>query len=148
MKQSSSLFSLLGFGLGFSLILSLPVLADQCSYVTKEQALIAMSRLDINDTIYKLCEPCGERMSKPIKINHLSLVKAISLSENEHYWEIEVNHQGIDLAYAYVNSGIEDNFVNLAAVVNCEASDVNLKMPRQAEEFLPWEEEDESFLEY
>ncbi len=112
--------------LGWSICMSLTALADQCSYISKEQALNAIARLDIDQNLYFLCEPCGEKMPQLTKINHLSMEKV----DYEDFWQIEVNHEGIDLAYVFVDSGVENNFVNLAAIANCPAQSVSPVLPK------------------
>jgi hypothetical protein len=121
----------------WSIGLSLSALADQCSYISKEQALKAIARLDIDQNLYFLCEPCGEKIPQLTKINHLSMEKV----DYEDLWQIQVNNEGIDLAYVFVDYGVENNFVNLAAIANCPAQSVSLVLPKN-EAFEP-EREDE-----
>ena len=73
MKNITSLLSILSCTLGYCAVLCFPALADQCSYVTKEQAIRAISRLNLNQTIYKLCEPCGEKTPQPTMSQQLTL---------------------------------------------------------------------------
>jgi hypothetical protein len=108
-------------GIFSSLTLALPALADQCAYVAKEQALLAVARLNVGQTIYQLCEPCGDRRPQALKITSL----AAGTVDYEDYWQVNVNGQGIDLAYTFVASGIEAQAVNLAGVVGCSASGVS-----------------------
>ena len=110
---------------GMCVAFSLPALADQCSYISKEQAINAIARLDINENIYFLCEPCGEEIPELTKISNLSMEKV----DFEDYWQINVNHQGIDLAYVFVDSGVENNFINLAAIADCPAQKVSPVLP-------------------
>ncbi|WP_019504627.1 hypothetical protein [Pleurocapsa sp. PCC 7319] len=130
MSKIYSGLSILGCAFGSSLMLCLPALADQCSYIKKEQAIATISRLDINQTIYKLCEPCGEKDPQSVKIQHLSMEKV----DYQDYWQVGVNGEGIDLAYVFVDSGVEDNLVNLAAIANCPAQSVS---PVLSKELIP-----------
>lgn len=57
---------LLSLAICSNLLLAIPALADQCAYITKEQALIAVSRLNVGQTIYKLCEPSLLCVSVPL----------------------------------------------------------------------------------
>jgi hypothetical protein len=116
-----NLVKILSVGIFPSLIFSLPALADQCSYITKEQALLAVARLNVGQTIYALCEPCGETKPQAKKITSL----AAETVEYEDYWQVQVNNTGIDLAYTFVESGINGQAVNLAGVAGCPASDVS-----------------------
>ena len=111
--------------LGCFIALAVPALADQCSYISKEQAINAIARLEIEDKIYFLCEPCGEEMPELATINNLSMNKV----DYQDYWQIEVNDKGIDLAYVFVNSGVENNFINLAAIADCPAVEVSPVLP-------------------
>ena len=126
MKNTKSLLSIFGCTVGYLTLLCLPALADQCSYITKEQAVTAVSRLDLNDIIYLLCEPCGETTPK------LTIIKSLSAEtvNYEEYWQVKVNNQGIDLAYVFIDAGIENNLVNLAAISDCPARSVSLVLPK------------------
>lgn len=118
-------------GCGFSLIsaiFSLPAYADQCSYVSKQQAINTISRLNIGDRIYLLCEPCGERVPQTVEIQNLAMEKV----DYQDYWQVKVNDSGIDLAYVFVNSGVGNNPLNLAAIADCPASRVSTTIPRPA----------------
>ncbi len=121
MNKIKSLLSIFGSTVSCVTLLCLPALADQCSYITKEQALTAVSRLNLNDTIYFLCEPCGETIPRSAVIKSLSATTV----NYQDYWQVQVNDQGIDLAYVFVNSSIDNNLINLAAVSNCPARSVS-----------------------
>ena len=127
MNNNKSLLSTFCCTVGYLTMLCLPALADQCSYITKEQALSAISRLNLNQIIYLLCEPCGETVPK------LTVIKSLSAEtvNYEKYWQVKVNNRGIDLAYVFVDSGIENNLVNLAAISNCPAQRVSPVLPKK-----------------
>lgn len=108
------------------LFFSFPALADQCAYITKKQALMAISRLNLEDTIYLYCEPCGEKYPQPLVIKSLSMETV----NYQDYWQITVNGQGIDLAYVFITSEVEQNWVNLAVVSACPASGISPVLPR------------------
>lgn len=107
--------------IGFFLAITTPGWADQCSYISKEQALKAIARLDLNDEVYFLCEPCGEEIPEPAQIEALSA----GTVDYEDYWQVVINGDGIDLAYVFVDSGIENNFANLAMLADCPAQRVS-----------------------
>ncbi|MDJ0573506.1 MAG: hypothetical protein QNJ53_31320 [Pleurocapsa sp. MO_192.B19] len=127
MKNIFSLLSILSCTLGYCAVPCFPALADQCSYITKEQASTAISRLNLNQTIYKLCEPCGEKNPQPTMIENLSMETV----DGKDFWQVKVNAQGIDLAYVFIDSGIDGNFINLAAVANCTATRVSPVLSQQ-----------------
>lgn len=124
-KQITSWLLRCSSAFGLCLLAAIPAVADQCSYITKEQALNAIARLELNQDLYFLCEPCGEEIPKLTNVNHLAMTKV----DFEDYWQIKINGQGIDLAYVFVNSGIENEFINLAAIANCPAQSVSPLLP-------------------
>lgn len=104
---------------------TLSALADQCAYVGKQQALAAASRLELGQTVYQYCQPCGDRQPKALPIKTLS----VGTTGYEDYWEVRVNGLGIDLAYTFVDAGIKNQKINLAAVTGCPAVDVSTTLP-------------------
>ena len=105
--------------------LSSAALADQCAYITKEQSLAAIARLNLGNTIYQFCEPCGDIKPTPVSIQELSATS----TGYEDYWEVKVNGSNIDLAYTFIDARINNRKINLAAVVGCPASNVNVILP-------------------
>ncbi|MBA2748472.1 MAG: hypothetical protein H0U45_06960 [Tatlockia sp.] len=115
------LFKVVFLGFGFTLVGS-AVYADQCAYTSKQQAIAAVSRLEKGQTIYQLCEPCGDTIPKALKINAVSAGTVGYRS----YWGVQVNNSNIDLAYTYIDDGNNKNRkVNLANLASCSASDVS-----------------------
>lgn len=104
-----------------------PALADQCAYITKAQALTAVFRLNAGQTIYQLCEPCGETAATPVAIESL----AISTVGYQDFWQVKINEEGIDLAYVFVESGIDNRLINLAAIAGCPATKVSPILPKR-----------------
>lgn len=100
-----------------------PALADQCSFISKQQAITAISRLSLNGTIYHLCEPCGEKVAKKALIHSLGA----NTVDYEDCWQVQVNGKGIDLAYVFVDSKLDDQLVlvNLAIAAGCKAHGVS-----------------------
>lgn len=109
----------------FTLGLSSTALADQCSYITKEQSLKAIARLNLGQTIYQFCEPCGDKIPTPVSIKQLSA----QITGFQDYWEVKVNGSNIDLAYTFIDAGINNQKINLAAAVGCPASNVSVTLP-------------------
>lgn len=130
MNKITSWFSNCTCTLGLLLTFSLPAFADQCAYITRKQAVNAISRLDLGQSIYFLCEPCGENIPQIAKITDLSM----GTVGYEDFWQVNVNKKGIDLAYTFIDSGIENNLINLAAISNCPAE---LVSPTLLEDKLP-----------
>ncbi len=116
------LFKVVFLGIGFTLTLGSAVYADQCAYTSKQQAIEAVSRLEKGQTIYQLCEPCGETIAKALKITSVSA----GTVGYESFWGVKVNDRNIDLAYTYVDtSNNKDRKVNLATLARCPATDVS-----------------------
>jgi hypothetical protein len=110
----------------FSLLLSaISADADQCMLIPKQQALAAMTRLEPGETIYSLCELCGEKQPQPITIKTIDLVN----DPRTKLWEVKINDRGIDLAYTYVRSNdLNDgrsrthSQINLSIIAKCPAT--------------------------
>lgn len=111
--------------LGFCLVFAIPALADQCSYVTDNQALNAKERLEMDREFLAFCELCDDE--KP----ELKVAKKISVEKVnfKDYWQVKVNDQGIDLAYTYVQLEPEGEHINLAAIVGCSTTGVTERLP-------------------
>ena len=124
MKSIKSLFYCLT--IGYFATMGLPAVADQCAYISKEQAMTVVSRLQINQTIFELCEPCGEKEVIATQINNLSMAKV----DYQDYWQVEVNERGIDLAYVFIDAGNSKDLVNLGIVANCRTRSVSSVLPR------------------
>ncbi len=116
------LLKVVSLGIGFTLMLSSAVYADQCAYTSKQQAIAAVSLLEQGQTIYQLCEPCGDTVPKALKINSVSA----GTVGYESFWGVKVNNSNIDLAYTYIDDRSNKNRkVNLANLASCPASDVS-----------------------
>lgn len=102
------------------LSLSSVAMADQCQYVTKDQAQKALKIALETSKVESLCEPCGE--ARPQKVD----VKSIGIQDvnSQGYWGLMINNQNVDLAYTYVNG------LNLAKLAGCEAQDVSLSLQK------------------
>jgi hypothetical protein len=101
--------------------LSNPAHADQCQIISKEQAMAAMERINIGESVQRWCEPCDEKASKTVKVT------ALEMRSGESGWEVAINGEPIDLAYTFVKSANEEfAYVNLALLANCPASDVSM----------------------
>jgi len=89
--------------------------ADQCHYVNKKQAQAALKIALETKTIQTLCEPCGENIAQSLSIKSIGIADV----DFQGYWELQVNGQGLDLAYTYVNG------MNLATLVSCSTTSVS-----------------------
>ena len=50
----------------------------------------------------------------------------------ENYWQVQVNEEGIDLAYVFVDSKLDGQLVNLAIAADCKVTDVSATIVRPA----------------
>ncbi len=106
--------------------ISVPAYGDQCAYISKEQALRAISVLNLKQIIYFFCEPCGDKFPQQSQIQSLSA----STVGYENFWQVYINEKGIDLAYTFIESSLETKPMNLAAIARCPARDVSPVLPR------------------
>jgi hypothetical protein len=116
----------------FSLVLmAISAHADQCMLIPKQQALAAMARLEPGDTIYSLCELCGEKQPQKIAVKTIELIN----DPGTKLWQVKINDREIDLAYTYVRSHdlndrqprstIKTNSqINLSILANCSATGI------------------------
>ncbi len=106
----------------------LAVWADQCAYVSKVQANDAAHYLPVGGRFVPFCEPCG---AKRFPVKHPQLAKTsvahlLPVSEtglDQDYWELQVNGDGVDLAYIYVRQ-TDGSFINLAHLAGCPTTGV------------------------
>lgn len=118
-----------------ALLMCSSVLADQCQWVTKEQADAAMSHLKKGIEILSYCEPCESDKGHLLKIYDLAVGIADASSG---YYAIKVNGNEQDLAYTFVKDG--NVYKNLAKLSKCPATGVSLelKWPLQKSETSNW----------
>jgi hypothetical protein len=89
-------------------------LADQCAYISKEQAIEAVQILSKTNSVQILCELCGDTEATTLDVKTFGMRSA----GYQNYSEVVINDLGIDLAYTYVNG------VNLALLVKCPTQGV------------------------
>lgn len=110
--------------LSFCLLFAVPTLADQCSFVTGNQALNAQERLEMDREFLAFCELFHDE--KP----ELEVAAQITVEKVDFrdYWQVRVNDRGTDLAYTYVQLEPEGEHINLAAIVACPTINVTEKL--------------------
>lgn len=102
--------------------------ADQCAYVSETQAHDAAHYLPVGGRFVPFCEPCGAKHfpAKHPKVAKSSVVHRLLASEtglDQDYWELQVNGDGVDLAYIYVRQA-NGSFINLAHLAGCPTTGV------------------------
>lgn len=95
------------------------VLADQAAWITKEQAEKAATLLKDKKQIRHYCNPCKDKGDKIENIDTVDVAKI----ENENFWEVKINGDGVDLAYVYYLDK-KGRWKNVAREVKIKVSDV------------------------
>ncbi|MCO4793900.1 MAG: hypothetical protein KC493_09315 [Bacteriovoracaceae bacterium] len=103
-------------------LLTATAMADQCAYVTKDQADAAVKILKQNEVAYHFCELCGDTEPRKIQITS---VENVSTGWRDFY-EVTINGTDADLAYTY-----DQNGYNLAMQVGCETNEVSAEIEVQ-----------------
>jgi hypothetical protein len=107
-------------------ITSVVAQAEQAQLISQKEANLALSFLKTENVhvIKQFCPPCGQLEPKNIVIDTVSI-------RDGHYkglWEVVVNGEALDLAYAYVPT--QNRWKNLARVADIYVED----MPRYLDE--------------
>jgi hypothetical protein len=99
--------------------------ADQCAYITKDQAATAARIVrDLNKYVVAyFCKPCGDKETKKDAVKTIEVKRVDSQYLDGEYYELQINGEGVDLAYTYVPLR-GDSFRNLAMAARCPAQDV------------------------
>jgi hypothetical protein len=95
--------------------------ADQCAWVTEEQAQAAAKILRAATRASDWCEPCGEHSPKPPRA--VTGVEVRPAGDGQ-FREVVVNGEAVDLAYVFVERS-PGSFENLAKAAGCPAEGVS-----------------------
>lgn len=100
-------------------LLSGAAFADQCAYITHDEAARAVLLLQKGAVVGYSCAPCGD-----VGINEIEVVSsAVVASANfQDFSQVLINGKGVDLAYTYIQTSPK-KMVNLAKAIACEALD-------------------------
>lgn len=101
-------------------------LADQAAWITKAQAEKAVTLLKDKTQIRHYCNPCKDKGDRVQDVNTVDLAKI----EDEDFWEVKINGEGVDLAYVYYLDK-KGRWKNVATELKIKVSDVpkELKFP-------------------
>jgi len=122
-----------------ALLASLPVIAsaDQFAYLNLGQAVAALDMLDhAPRQVQAYCAPCGDARATAIAVRDLGIARIwddggsarpYADGDGRTFWEIELNGEGIDLAYVYVRT--PGGWENLALALGLDASGVPRMLP-------------------
>lgn len=100
-------------------------LADQAAYITQAQAQKAAAFLKDKKHIRHYCNPCDD---KGDRVEEISTVEAVAVTDSKPYWEVLVNGKGIDLAYVYYQNE-DGEWKNLAKKMKIKVDDVPKSLP-------------------
>ena len=106
-------------------ISAVAILADQAAYITQAQAQKAAAFLKDKKQIRHYCNPCDD---KGDRVEDISTVEAVAVTDSKPYWEVLVNGKGIDLAYVYFQDK-DGDWKNLAKKMKIKVSDVPKSLP-------------------
>ena len=106
--------------------------ADQCAWVTKDQAKDALKLIEDQKTLYLHCQPCGADVPQMIR-----KVSSVIAPQGNAYYSIKLNEgmkseREIDLAYTYIKTG-RNTLTNVAAMVGCPTQGVDAFVPASAQ---------------
>jgi hypothetical protein len=104
--------------------------ADQCEWVTKDQAERAAALFRAGPASFlEYCEPCGEtaptkNSPKPIAVDSNGRRSVEVRAVDDGYFSLFINGASVDLAYSFYKRGLAD-WKNVAKTVGCEATGVS-----------------------
>jgi hypothetical protein len=113
----------------FAAVTSLPAaaLADQCAWMSKDQAREATHFAEKGLKFVDLCEPCGDKLEK-VSISTIDSAAARQTADGVHH-ELVINGEPKDVAYVFVETVTgSGEFENLASLAKCDATDVSPKI--------------------
>jgi hypothetical protein len=119
MKLKLTLFAIL------LTIFTATAFADQAAYITKAQAEKAAAFLKDKKQIRHYCAPCDD---KGDKVEDISTVEAVAVTDSKPHWEVKVNGKGIDLAYVYFQDK-KGKWKNLAKEMKVKVDNVPKSLP-------------------
>lgn len=84
-------------GIVLIIVAAMSAYADQAAWVSRAEAARALEILARSEMIKHYCEPCGDKQIVDERINSIGLFPI----QGANYWEIQINGNGVDLAYIY-----------------------------------------------
>lgn len=111
--------------------------ADQFAYLDLKQAVSALAALDqAPREVQAFCAPCGDARATAIEVRDLGIARVwdddhsarpYADGEGRTFWEVELDGEGIDLAYVYVRTPA--GWENLALALGLQATGVPRMLP-------------------
>ncbi len=112
------------FGLFFAAVSVSLVFADQAAWIEKSDADKANQTINPGIVLRKFCAPCGDSAWTAITVKKVEVKH-----KGGSNYQVEINGQGIDLAYVYIEKN--NRWVNLAIHLGLTVSDVPEFLPDQ-----------------
>jgi hypothetical protein len=113
--------------------------ADQFAYLDIHQAVAALDALDhAPRQVQAFCAPCGDTRATAIEVRDLGIARVWDDGHSARpytddagrtFWEVELDGEGIDLAYVYVRTPA--GWENLALELGLDASGVPRMLPAE-----------------
>lgn len=99
-------------------------LADQCSWISAQNAAAALEHLGPGREWLAFCEPCGDAEPVLGKVGRAT----VATVDGGRFRQVSIDGNPVDLAYTYVHAGNDAGFTNLAALVGCPATGVTRRV--------------------
>lgn len=115
------------------------IYADQAAWITKDQAEKGAALIKSSGLVRHFCAPCGDNFFRGEKVFNIKAAKAAGSNPNDQYYEVQLNGNGIDLAYVYIFSG--GKWVNVAMQLNIPVEAVPRFLPDDVPSDDPVQEE-------
>ena len=115
------------FTLAFALISTYrSASADQCAWTTKAAAQKAAALVKESKFVINYCELCSGDKPQKEEVTSVKVQQVVFSGEiQKGYWELLINNKAVDLAYVFVESQTEKEYLNLGVKSECGASGVS-----------------------
>lgn len=140
MRLSHPILGSIALGL-CSALFSAAAHADQCAYISQQQAAKALDHIKPGSTVINFCEPCGDKNFFTHTEQKVTELKAAPAGYQD-FWEISVNGKGIDLAYTFVKMPKDGSFLNLSKLADCPSQSVSTGFAADQNGSVPAQEPD------
>lgn len=111
----------------FFMVSAYSLYADQAAWITKDQAERGASLIKSSGLIRHFCAPCGDNFFRSENVLTVKVEKASGSNPGDQYYEVQVNGNGVDLAYIYIFSG--GKWINAAMQLNIPVEAVPKFLP-------------------
>ena len=126
MKRTLTIFAIaLLFAGSLAIVSERTASADQAAWISRSDAAKALRVLADAGEVIHYCAPCGDAAARREAVESIGLARVEGQTE---YWEVQVNGEGVDLAYLYfLHKG--KRWKNAAMDASIKVSDVPKYLP-------------------